>query len=276
MPDAQGTNGEGGVLGIAVSPTFTTDKYVFIYHTASRGNQLVRARLVDGALSGWTTLLGGVPRNRYHNGGRLRFSPDGRYLFVSTGDAQNGSYGQNLDTNAGKILRIFPDGSIPPDNPFPGKAIWSYGHRNVQGLDFDSQGRLWASEFGNNSLDEVNLIQRGGNYGWPGCEGTEGYCDDSLPPKRTWPTSAGGPSGLRIVNDYLFVATTRGQRMYRLRIDGAANLVDQQVYLQEAFGRLRTIEVDRDGDFWLTTTWDLDEEVGNDRVLHVDVEYPPA
>ncbi|MEU4449399.1 PQQ-dependent sugar dehydrogenase [Actinosynnema sp. NPDC050801] len=272
VPGAQGTNGEGGVLGIEVSPTFATDGHVFVYHTAAGGNQVVRARLVGDTLFGWTTILGGMPKNRYHNGGRLRFSPDGRYLFVSTGDAQNGSHGLNLDTNAGKILRIRPDGSIPPDNPFPGKAIWSYGHRNVQGLDFDSQGRLWATEFGNNSWDEVNLVERGGNYGWPGCEGTVGYCEGTQLPKTTWPTTAAGPSGLTIINDYVFVATTVGQRLYRMRIDGT-ELVEQEVFYQGAYGRLRTVEVDREGDIWLTTTWDLDEVVGNDRVLHVDVEY---
>ncbi len=272
VPGAQSTNGEGGVLGIEVSPMFAADSFVFIYHTAAGGNQVVRVRLVGDMLTGWTTILAGLPKNRYHNGGRLRFSPDGRHLFVSTGDAQNGSYGQNLDTNAGKILRINPDGSIPPDNPFPGKAIWSYGHRNVQGLDFDSRGRLWATEFGNNSQDELNLVQRGGNYGWPGCEGTAGYCEGSIAPKMTWPTSAAGPSGLAIINDHLFVGTTVGKRVYRLRIDGS-ELVDQEVYFHGEYGRLRTVEVDHEGDLWLTTTWDLDGEIGNDRVLHVDIEY---
>ncbi|MEV8439955.1 PQQ-dependent sugar dehydrogenase [Actinosynnema sp. NPDC051121] len=272
VPGAQATHGEGGVLGVAVSPTFAVDNFVFVYHTARSGNQVVRVRLVGAMLTGWTTILSGMPRNRYHNGGGLQFSPDGRYLFVSTGDAQNGSYGQNLDTNAGKILRIFPDGSIPPDNPFPGKAIWSYGHRNVQGMAFDSQGRLWATEFGNNTTDELNLIQRGGNYGWPGCEGNEGYCEGSIAPKATWPTTAGGPAGLAIINDHLFIGTTVGQRLYRLRIEGS-EAVDQHVYFQGQYGRLRTLRVDREGDLWLTTTWDLDEEVGNDRVLHIDIEY---
>ncbi|MFJ6677137.1 PQQ-dependent sugar dehydrogenase [Actinosynnema sp. NPDC091369] len=275
VPGAQATNGEGGVLGVAVSPTFAFDNTVFIYHTAAAGNQVVRVRLVGDMLTGWSTILGGIPKNRYHNGGGLQFSPDGRHLFVSTGDAQNGSYGQNLDTNAGKILRINPDGSIPEDNPFPGKAIWSYGHRNVQGMAFDSRGRLWATEFGNNSLDEVNLIQRGGNYGWPGCEGTAGYCEGSIAPKRTWPTSAGGPSGLAIVNDHLFIGTTVGQRVYRLRIDGS-DLVEQEVFFHGEYGRLRTLRLDREGDLWMTTTWDLDEEVGNDRVLRVHLVYPPS
>ncbi|WP_367128930.1 PQQ-dependent sugar dehydrogenase [Saccharothrix sp. HUAS TT1] len=274
VPGAESTGGEGGVLGLAVSPRFAVDRHLFVYHTAAGGNQVVRVTLVDDSLSDWTPIFVGVPRNRYHNGGGLRFSPDGRYLFVSTGDAQNGSYGQNLDTNAGKILRIHPDGSVPPDNPFPGKAIWSYGHRNVQGMAFDSRGRLWATEFGNNSLDEINLIERGGNYGWPGCEGTQGYCEDSVPPKRTWATTSGGPSGLVIINDHVFVATTVGQRVHRMRIDHAGDLVDPWVYFQGAYGRLRTVALDHAGDIWLTTTADLDEVVGNDRVLHVDVRYP--
>ncbi|MFI9812074.1 PQQ-dependent sugar dehydrogenase [Saccharothrix variisporea] len=273
VPGTQVTGGEGGVLGLEVSPTFATDRHVFVYHTASSGNQVVRATLAGNTLTGWTTLLSGVPKNRYHNGGRLRFSPDGRYLFISTGDAQNGANAQDLGTNAGKVLRIHPDGSIPADNPFPGKAVWSYGHRNVQGLDFDSKGRLWASEFGASSQDEVNLIEKGGNYGWPACEGTSGSCAGTVPPKTTWPTSSASPSGLTIVDDHVFVATTVGRRVYRLRIDASANLVDQRTYFEGAYGRLRTVEVDRDGDIWLTTTTDRDGTPNNDRVLHVDVVY---
>ncbi|WP_240686720.1 PQQ-dependent sugar dehydrogenase [Amycolatopsis suaedae] len=273
VPGAQGTGGEGGVMGLEVSPNFATDGLVYVYHTASGGNQLVRARLSGNQLTGWQTLLSGVPKNRFHNGGRLRFSPDGRHLFVSTGDAQNGSNAQNLNNNAGKILRLNPDGSIPADNPFPGKAIWSYGHRNVQGLDFDSQGRLWASEFGNSSTDEVNLITRGGNYGWPGCEGTSGSCGGTIPPKKTWSTASASPSGLTIINDHVFVATTRGERVYRMRIDANAGLVEQKVYFQGTYGRLRTVEVDRDGDIWLTTSADKDGSPNNDRVLHIDIVY---
>ncbi|MEV0677626.1 PQQ-dependent sugar dehydrogenase [Actinosynnema sp. NPDC050436] len=274
VPGAQGTNGEGGVLGIEVSPTFATDGYVFVYHTAAAGNQLVRAKLTGTALGNWTTLLAGVPKSRYHNGGRLRFSPDGKHLFVSTGDAQNKANAQNLNSNAGKILRLNPDGSIPADNPYPGKAVWSYGHRNVQGLAFDSQGRLWASEFGDSTTDEVNLIRKAGNFGWPDCEGTTGSgCAGTVAPKKTWPTSVASPSGLTVVNDHVFVATTVGQRIYRLRIDSSSELVDQRVYFQGTYSRLRTIEADRDGDLWLTTSTDKDGTANNDRVLHVDVVY---
>ncbi|WP_246291015.1 PQQ-dependent sugar dehydrogenase [Lentzea indica] len=273
VPGAVGTGGEGGAMGIEISPNWASDRFIYVYHTYSGGNRLVRAQFDGAQLSGWTTLLDGVPKNRFHNGGRLRFSPDGRHLFISTGDAQNGSNAQNMNNNAGKILRINPDGSIPADNPFPGKAIWSYGHRNVQGLDFDSQGRLWASEFGNSSQDEVNLITKGGNYGWPGCEGTSGSCSGTIPPKKTWSVSAASPSGLTIINDHVFVATTRGARVYRMRIDSSANLVDQQIYFQGTYGRLRTVEVDKEGDIWLTTSADKDGSANNDRILHVDIVY---
>ncbi|WHT22074.1 PQQ-dependent sugar dehydrogenase [Crossiella sp. CA-258035] len=274
IPGAQSTGGEGGALGLEISPNFATDGFVYIYHTASSGNQLVRAKLTGNTLSGWQTLLGGTPKSRFHNGGRLRFSPDGKYLFISTGDAQNGPNAQNLNNNAGKILRLHPDGTIPADNPFPGKAIWSYGHRNVQGLDFDSQGRLWASEFGNSQQDEVNLITKGGNYGWDKCEGTSGSgCAGTIPPKKTWSTSAASPSGLTIINDHVFVATTKGERIYRMRIDANANLVEQKVYFQGSYGRLRTVEVDKQGDIWLTTSTDKDGTPGNDRILRIDVQY---
>ncbi|MDX3663531.1 PQQ-dependent sugar dehydrogenase [Streptomyces sp. ID05-26A] len=273
VPGAVGTNGEGGALGIEVSRNFASDRFIYVYHTYADGNRLVRAQFDGTGLSGWTTLLSGVPKNRYHNGGRLRFSPDGRYLFISTGDAQNGNNAQNLNTNAGKILRLNADGSIPSDNPFPGKAIWSYGHRNVQGLDFDSQGRLWASEFGNSQQDEVNLVTKGGNYGWEPCEGTIGNCVGTVAPKKTWSTSQASPSGLTIINDYVFVATTVGQRIYRMRIDANGNLVDQQIYFQGTYNRLRTVEVDAEGDIWLTTTTDKDGSAGNDRILHIDIVY---
>ncbi|HEX6347000.1 PQQ-dependent sugar dehydrogenase [Umezawaea sp.] len=273
ISQAVGTNGEGGLLGLEVSPTFATDHWLYVYHTAAEGNRVVRIKYENGALvqNTYQILLQGMAKNRYHNGGRLRFGPDGK-LYISSGDAQNSANAQNNGSLNGKVLRINPDGSIPSDNPF-GNAVWSKGHRNPQGLDFDSQGRLWEAEFGNTSQDEVNLITKGGNYGWPNCEGTGGSCAGFTAPKKVWATSAASPSGLTIVNDHVFVATTVGQRVYRMTIDGGGDLVDQKTYFQGTYDRLRTVEVDPDGDVWLTTTTDKDGVPDNDRVLLVDIVY---
>ncbi|MEU5978675.1 PQQ-dependent sugar dehydrogenase [Streptomyces sp. NPDC047315] len=278
VPNSQTTGGEGGLMGVEVSPNFATDRYLYFLHTSGDGNRIARMKLEsNNTLSGYTVLLDGMQKSRFHNGGRLRFGPDGK-LYASMGDAQNPSLAQNRNSLNGKILRINQDGSIPSDNPF-GNAVWSMGHRNPQGIDFDSKGRLWQAEFGDGTMDEVNLIQKGGNYGWPSCEGTNGSCSGYLPPKKTWPTSSGSPSGLTVVNDHVFVATTRGERVYRLRIDSSSNLVEQKTYFQGTYGRLRTVEVDRDGDIWLTTSADKDGTSGNDRILLIDVVYsggPPT
>lgn len=140
-----------------------------------------------------------------------RFGPDGKF-YASTGDAQNGDNAQNPAGLNGKVLRINPDGTIPADNPF-GNAVWSYGHRNPQGLAFDSQGRLWEQEFGNGVMDETNLIVKGGNYGWPACEGTTGTCGTPgyIAPKQTYPTSEGSCSGngRQLASEIGLVAVTR-------------------------------------------------------------------
>jgi glucose/arabinose dehydrogenase/phosphatidylethanolamine-binding protein (PEBP) family uncharacterized protein len=273
ISQAVGTGGEGGLLGLEIASTFATDHWLYVYHTASEGNRVIRIKYENGALvqSTYQVLVQGIAKSQFHNGGRLRFGPDGK-LYASVGDAQTDSRAQDNNSLNGKILRINPDGTIPSDNPF-GNAVWSKGHRNPQGLDFDSQGRLWEAEFGNSIMDEVNLIQRGGNYGWPSCEGTSGSCGGFIAPKKTWSTSTASPSGLTIINDYVFVATTVGQRVYRMRIDASSNLVEQAIYFQGTFNRLRTVEVDHDGDIWLTTSTDKDGTDGNDRILLVDIVY---
>ncbi|MGW1882905.1 PQQ-dependent sugar dehydrogenase [Streptomyces sp. NPDC001970] len=271
VPNSQTTGGEGGLMGIEISPTFATDHYLYFLHTSSEGNRIARMTLDGNTLSGYEVLLQGMEKSRFHNGGRLRFGPDGK-LYASMGDAQTESRAQDRNSLNGKILRINPDGSIPADNPF-GNAVWSLGHRNPQGLDFDSEGRLWQAEFGNSVMDEVNLVQKGGNYGWPHCEGTSGSCSGYLAPKKTWPTSSASPSGLTIINDHVFVATTRGERVYRMRIDPSSNLVEEKTYFQGTYDRLRTVEVDHDGDIWLTTSTDKDGTAGNDRILRIDIVH---
>ena len=254
VPGAAGTDGEGGVLGLAVAADFTADPWLYVMHTSSTDNRVVRIRYTDGALTGSPeVLLTGIPRNKYHNGGRLRFGPDGK-LYIATGDGQNGEWAQERDNLAGKVLRIDRDGAVPADNPF-GNPVWSYGHRNPQGLAFDSRGRLWEQEFGNSVMDETNLIVRGGNYGWPRCEGTTGSCDEPgfVAPEHTYPVAEGSCSGIAVVRDALYIACLRGARLYRAEISDDG-LTDVQQYLTGAYGRLRTVEPSADGGLWLTTS----------------------
>ena len=274
VPGVDETDGEGGLLGLAISASFSTDHWLYIMHTSPTDNRIVRIRLDGTTLNTGTeqVLLSGILRNKFHNGGRLRFGPDGK-LYASTGDAQNGDNAQNRNSLNGKVLRINPDGSVPSDNPF-GNYVWSYGHRNPQGLAFDSQGRLWEQEFGNAVMDETNLIVKGGNYGWPACEGTSGTCGTAgfIAPKRTYPTGEGSCSGIAIVRDVLYVACERGTRMYREVISGSS-LTDVQTYFNGTYGRLRTVEPTPDGGLWLTTTNEGDKDSiadnSNEKILHV-------
>jgi glucose/arabinose dehydrogenase len=274
VPGVDNTDGEGGLLGLAISSTFAGDHWLYLMHTSPADNRIVRIKLENDKLDTGTeqVLLSGILRNKFHNGGRLRFGPDGK-LYASTGDAQNGDNAQNKSSLNGKILRLNPDGSAPSDNPF-GNYVWSYGHRNPQGLAFDSQGRLWEQEFGNAIMDETNLITKGGNYGWPSCEGTSGTCGTAgfLAPKRTYPTADGSCSGIAVVRDVLYVACERGTRMYREVISGS-DLTNVQAYFNGTYGRLRTVEPAPDGGLWLTTTNNGDKDSipdnSNEKIFHV-------
>lgn len=272
VPNVRSTDGEGGLLGLAVAANHAADPWLYVMHTSPTDNRVVRIRVAGNRLNVASTqvLVSGIRRNKYHNGGRLRFGPDGK-LYASTGDAQNAAYAQDRAVLEGKILRVNPDGSVPADNPF-GNLVWSYGHRNPQGLAFDAQGRLWAQEFGNSVMDETNLVTRGGNYGWPACEGTVGSCAGYVAPKRTYPTSEGSCSGIAIVGDALYVACLRGTRLYRAAISGDS-LIGVQSYFTGTYGRLRSVEPAAGGGLWLTTstTGDKDSVPDNssERILRV-------
>ncbi len=258
VPEVAQTDGEGGLLGLAITPDFPArDPWIYIYHTTETDNRIVRIQYVGGRLDNTTrqVLLAGIGRNTFHNGGRLRFGPDGM-LYAATGDAQSNDTSQDLGNLAGKILRLMPDGSVPAGNPF-NNHVWSYGHRNPQGLAFDAQGRLWQQEFGNGEQDETNLIVAGGNYGWPECEGTVSVsgagCAPYIAPKFTYATADGSCSGIAIVNGAMYVACLRGARLYRHLITGDS-LTDTQQLLVGTYGNLRTPEPAIDGALWLTTS----------------------
>ncbi|MEP6953972.1 MAG: PQQ-dependent sugar dehydrogenase, partial [Solirubrobacteraceae bacterium] len=188
-----------------------------------------------------------------HNGGRLAFGPDGM-LYAGVGDAGTTSNAQDRGSRNGKILRIAPDGSVPAGNPIGGSPVWSLGHRNVQGLAFDRAGRLWASEFGQNSFDEVNLIRKGRNYGWPLVEGkgsTQGGRFTN--PLVTWRTSESSPSGAAIAGSSLYVGALAGERLWRVPLRGSS-VGRPRALLNGRYGRLRTVVRAPDGALWISTS----------------------
>ncbi|MFM7146336.1 MAG: PQQ-dependent sugar dehydrogenase [Actinomycetales bacterium] len=251
-------DGEGGLLGIAIPPTSTgTPPFIYAYTTTQRDNRVLRINLNKDAtrLGATRPLLTGIPKNSYHNGGRLLVANDGT-LFVATGDAGDMPSAQNSRSLAGKILHINPDGSPATGNPNPKSPIYSLGHRNVQGLAFDAAGNLWASEFGFKDADELNLIVAGGNYGWPQVEGI-GKDSRFRDPEVTWsPTSLASPSGIAIDNGYAYVASLRGEVLWQVPLNsGTPPSAGRPKAVQLGkLGRLRTVSVAPDGSLWLMTS----------------------
>ncbi|HEX8767506.1 MAG TPA: PQQ-dependent sugar dehydrogenase [Jatrophihabitans sp.] len=259
-------SGEGGLLGIAVSPGFAMDNLVYAYYTGEQDNRIVRFGLGAGSPE---VIFDGIAKASFHNGGRIAFGPDGM-LYVGTGDAGDTQRSQDRSSPNGKILRLTPDGAPAPGNPTAGSPVYSLGHRNVQGLAWDSQGRLFATEFGQNQLDEVNLIQPGRNYGWPLVEGT-GDTDGGrfTNPIVTWPTSAASPSGIAIAGNTAYVAALRGERLWTVPLTGSA-AGQPRAELQGRYGRLRTVVIAPDGALWITTSntdGRGDPRDGDDRIL---------
>ena len=270
-------NGEGGLLGLAVLPTAlgsTPSPAVDIVAYWSTGeDNRVGVMSWDGSVLGPPRpILTGIPHAGFHNGGRLLAAPDGT-LFIATGDAGEPELAQDPDSLAGKVLRINADGSVPQDNPTPGSPVYSSGHRNIQGLAFDDQGRLWASEFGSSDVDELNLIEPDGNYGWPIHEGAAGD-PRFIDPAAQWsPTSVASPSGLAIAGGSAWIAGLRGQTLWQVPI--TAGVAGQPVArFEESYGRLRDVVVAPDGTLWLVTNntdGRGEPRDGDDRILRVRI-----
>ncbi|WP_067438750.1 PQQ-dependent sugar dehydrogenase [Nocardioides jensenii] len=260
---------ESGLLGVAVSPDFATDATLFFYLTTTQDNRVVRASYDGSTLGPIEPILTGIPKGFTHDGGRLAFGPDG-HLYVSTGETGDQDMAQDPAALGGKILRITTDGKPAPDNPDPDSPIWSTGHRNVQGLAFDSRGQLWASEFGSQTFDELNRIEQGHNYGWPLFEGAGGapqYAD----PQVVWRTADASPSGLAFAAGHLWMASLRGERLWRVAVkDGVAS--DPTDFFVGKYGRLRTVVLAPDGKLWVTTSnrdGRGDPGPADDRILEV-------
>ena len=261
--------GEGGLLGLAIAPNFCDNRRVYAYISTASDNRVVRMTNVAGRLLDQKLVLGGIPTDDIHNGGRLAFGPDG-LLYVSTGDAGDSSSSQSTSSLGGKILRMTPGGEAPAGNPF-NNLVWSFGHRNVQGLAFH-RGDLWATELGQSTRDELNRIVKGHNYGWPDVEGGDGR-GGFHDPFVTWsPTSTCSPSGLAIAHGKAFVGALAGQALMRVDLAGPDKGKKRRLF-HETFGRIRTVQKAPDGSLWITTSNRDRDGAGpdDDRVIRISV-----
>ncbi len=264
-------DGEGGLLGLVELP----DGRVAAYASTDSDNRVVSYAYEPAgpALTGGRVILEGIPRAPVHNGGRLAVGPDG-FLYVSTGDAREVEEAQDPGSLAGKILRVTTGGRPAPGNPFADSPVWSYGHRNVQGLGWLADGTMVASEFGQDTWDEVNVIEPGGNYGWPVVEGPGGQDRGFVDPVVAWSPSEASPSGLAVTGDAVYVAALRGQRLWRIPVSGG-ELGRPTALLVEEFGRLRDVEADPETGALLVLTNNTargEPREGDDRLLRVPLQ----
>jgi glucose/arabinose dehydrogenase len=243
---------EGGLLGLAVSPSYESDHTIYAYFTTESDNRGVSMSYEDGRLGRADPILTGIPAGQIHDGGRIAFGPDGK-LYVTTGETGSGELAQDPDSLGGKILRLEPDGSIPEDNPDPESPVWTLGHRNVQGITWDDDGRMWASEFGASTWDELNLIEKGNNYGWPAAEGKSDL-DQFTNPVRQWSTDDLSPSGIAYLDGSLYIAGLRGQRLYRIPIRADGSTGQPEALYEGDYGRLRSVVATPDGRLWFSTS----------------------
>jgi glucose/arabinose dehydrogenase len=262
-------SGEGGLLGIAVR-----DDYLYVYFTAGTENRIVRYPLsgagVNLRLGAVQAVLGGIPAASIHNGGRIAFGPDGM-LYATAGDVGVTTRAQDIASLGGKILRMTPEGAIPRDNPIAGSYVYTLGHRNPQGIAWAADGTMYASEFGQNTWDELNQIKAGANYGWPV---VEGISTDSryTNPLQQWSTDTASPSGIAILGTSIYIANLRGQRLRQIPLATPATATDR--YTGE-FGRLRDVVVTPDGKLWMLTN-NTDSRgtprTGDDRIISIPLQ----
>ncbi|TQL01472.1 sorbosone dehydrogenase family protein [Cellulomonas sp. SLBN-39] len=278
---------EGGLLGVAVVPGAEPGGPVdvVLHLTAAQDNRVLRATL-DGAVLGPTrVLVEGIPKGANHNGGRLAFGPDG-HLYVTTGDTYATGLAPDPASLGGKVLRVTADGAPAPGNPDPSSPVWTRGHRNVQGIGWAPDGRVVASEFGQDTWDELNVLHAGADYGWPAVEGTGGAASGFVDPVAVWSTDEASPSGLAVTDEGVYLAGLRGRTLWRVPLRpvpagtlddpaaDAAGFGEPQPLLAGEHGRLRAVEVAPDGSLWVltgNTDGRGDPAPGDDRVLRVEV-----
>ena len=272
--------GEGGLQGLALHPKFTENQWLYLYLTTRAGegliNRVERYRLDGNRLVDRTTILDSIPGAQFHDGGRLAFGPD-NLLYITTGDAGQPALAQDTQSLAGKILRVRDDGSTPPDNPFS-NAVYSFGHRNPQGLAWDDEGQLWATEHGRSGaqsgFDEINRVERGGNFGWPELEGNETGADRYAPAVHSGATTTWAPAGIVALDDRLYFAGLRGESLYALERQGAG-VEALTAHFSGEFGRLRAVAIGPAGWLYVTTSnkdGRGEIQTGDDKIIRINPE----
>ncbi len=269
--------GEGGLLGMALHPDFENNRWIYIYKTSRVNEQIqniVERFEFNDELTNSTIILDGIPASQNHNGGRMAFGPDGQ-LYITTGDAQNSMLAQDLNSLAGKILRIQDNGNISEGNPWQNE-VWSYGHRNPQGLAWDGQGRLWSTEHGRSGIlsgyDELNLIVKGGNYGWPLIQGDEQEEDMIAPVMQSGALETWAPAGLAYLDNTLYFAGLRSQSIYSVQI-ASSGAVDHLAVSPRNKGRLRAVKIGPDGFIYITTSnhdGRSEPQQGDDKIIRIN------
>jgi len=246
--------GESGLHGIALHPDFENNQFVYLYYTYRGNGDNTQNRVSRFTFDGKTfseekIIVDEIPGAVFHDGGRIKFGPDG-FLYITAGDALNPSLAQDVNSQAGKILRVDDEGNPAPGNPF-GTRIWSYGHRNPQGIAWDSEGRLWETEHGQSQTDEFNLIEPGKNYGWPTIRGdqkAEGLKTPLLHSGNdTW-----APAGAAYFEGSIFFAGLRGQALYQAKLQGGTTTLT--THFKGELGRIRDVLLGPDGFLYITTS----------------------
>ncbi|CAN5351566.1 PQQ-dependent sugar dehydrogenase [soil metagenome] len=245
--------GEGGLLGLAYLDA--DGHWLYAYETTAGDNRIVRMPFnEDHSLGAAEVVLKGLDKANNHDGGRIAFGPDGM-LYATVGDASNPPNAQDPASLNGKILRMTPTGDVPSDNPFAGSLVYSMGHRKPQGLAWDKNGQLWAAEFGQDTWDEFNRIEPGGNYGWPIVEGISAgsTTDRFIDPWAEWPTDDASPSGLTYIGGTFFMAGLGGQRLWVIYVNEEGQYATSEMAYEGEYGRIRDVAPGPDGSLWMLT-----------------------
>jgi glucose/arabinose dehydrogenase len=265
-------------MGVVLHPDFIENNWIYVYRTittdAGRDNEVVRFVYNDDhTLSEETIIISNLQGASYHDGGALSFGPDG-LLYIATGDAGRPELAQDRSSLAGKILRVTATGAIPADNPY-GTAVYSLGHRNPQGLAWDTQGQLWSTEHGRSGVqsgfDELNRIEAGANYGWPDSQGDTVLADTVGPVVHSGADDTWAPASLAAAGDTFYFAGLRGQRLYTATLDSDRTTVNLGAFFTEEYGRLRAARIFDDTLYLTTSNRDNRGEVslGDDKLIAI-------